>query len=319
MTAANKKASAQSNELKLVRVYDAPVKAVWDAWVEPEQVAQWWGPRGFTITSHSKDVRTGGHWNYTMHGPDGVDYPNKTTYIEVEHHKKMVYDHGANDTQPALFRVTVLFSEAKGKTTMDFTMTFESAEKAAEIAVFIKKAGGNATWDRLGEYLDKQRAGKEVFVINRSFNAPIETIFDMWTDPKHVVRWTPPTGFEMEFIRADIREGKSSFYKMFNKQGVTMYGRAMYHTIRKPDCLIYSQQFCDAQENISRHPMAPTWPETMHTTITFASEGPQQTRVTITWTPCETATAEEISVFIQAKTGMTMGWTGSFDKLEAIL
>ena len=73
-----------SNEIRLTRVYDAPVSAVWDAWTDPEQVAQWWGPRGFTITTHSKDLRVGGHWRYTMHGPDGVDYPNVTTYFVVE-------------------------------------------------------------------------------------------------------------------------------------------------------------------------------------------------------------------------------------------
>lgn len=69
---------------------NAPVKMVWDAWVDPKQVTQWWGPRGLTLTSHSKDVRTGGHWNYTMHGPDGVDYPNKTKYLEVEKYSRMV-------------------------------------------------------------------------------------------------------------------------------------------------------------------------------------------------------------------------------------
>ena len=88
---------------------------MWDAWTDPEQVAQWWGPRGFTLTTHSKDLRTGGHWNYTMHGPDGTDYPNTTKYLEVEKHAKLVYDHGANDDRPPLFRVTVLFSERQAK------------------------------------------------------------------------------------------------------------------------------------------------------------------------------------------------------------
>ena len=113
----------KSNELKLTRVFNAPVQTVWDAWTDPEKLAQWWGPRGFTITTHSKDLRPGGSWIYTMHGPDGVDYPNNTDYFEVEECKKLVYDHGANDNQAALFRVTVLFSESKGKTTMDMTMS----------------------------------------------------------------------------------------------------------------------------------------------------------------------------------------------------
>lgn len=312
-------AKDKSNEIRLTRIYDAPVKAVWDAWVEPEQVAQWWGPRGFTLTNHSKDVRTGGHWNYTMHGPDGTDYPNKTKYLEVVNYKKMVYDHGGNDEQAPLFRVTVLFSEVKGKTRMEMSMALATTEAAEETKKFIKKVGGNATWDRLSEYLEKETTGKDKFFISRSFNAPIETLFDMWIDPKHAARWTPPTGFDMEFIRADIREGGNSFYKMTNHKNVTMYGKAMYHKIQKPDCFIYSQQFCDEQENISRHPLAPTWPETMLTHVALAQEGPDQTRVTITWTPCETATPEEIEIFIKARSGMTLGWTGSFDKLEAML
>ena len=77
-------ANAKPNEIALTRLYNAPVKAVWDAWIDPAQVAQWWGPRGFSITTKHKHVRPGATWEYTMHGPDGVDYPNIATYHEVE-------------------------------------------------------------------------------------------------------------------------------------------------------------------------------------------------------------------------------------------
>src|ERR1700742_4031020 len=102
-------AERKPNESRIVRVYDAPVQAVWDAWTELEQVAKWWGPRGFTLTTHSKDLRPGGHWNYTMHGPDGTDYPNTTHYFVVEPLSKLVYDHGASEGSPPLFWVMVLF------------------------------------------------------------------------------------------------------------------------------------------------------------------------------------------------------------------
>ena len=75
-------AKSKSNEIAITRIYDAPLRAVWDAWTDPKQVAKWWGPRGFTITTHSKDLRPGGSWKYTMHGPDGTDYPNITVYHE---------------------------------------------------------------------------------------------------------------------------------------------------------------------------------------------------------------------------------------------
>jgi len=312
-------AKTKPNEIHITRVYDAPVETVWDAWTDPDQVAKWWGPRGFTLTTHSKDLRVGGHWNYTMHGPDGTDYPNSTAYFEVEPGRKLVYDHGANDDRPPLFRVTVLFAEQGGKTKMDMTMALATPEAAEQTRKFIKQAGGNSTWDRLAEYLEHESSGKEQFVINRSFEAPIAVMFQMWTDPQHFANWLPPTGFTMQFLRADIRPGGSTFYSMTNGAGVEMYGRAEYLAIEKPRRLVYTQQFCDQDGNISRHPLAPTWPETMLTVVELTEEGPDQTRVTVTWEPHGKATPEELATFIQGRSGMTQGWTGSFDKLEAYL
>jgi uncharacterized protein YndB with AHSA1/START domain len=309
----------KSSDIKIIRIFDAPVKAVWDAWTDPKQVAQWWGPRGFTLTTRSKDVKTGGTWDYTMHGPDGTDYPNLAKYLEVEQYKKLVYDHGATHDKPALFRVTVLFTEAKGKTKMDMTMSLPTPEAAEETRKFIKQAGGDSTWDRLGEYLDKESTGKDRFIINRSFDAPLDLMFKMWTDPKHFAQWLPPTGATMEFIHCDIRTGGESFYVMPTSSGVKMYGKVNYLKIEKPDTLVYTQQFCDENENLSRHPFAPTWPATMLTMVKLTEEGPNRTRVTITWEPYGEATAEEVETFVKAKAGMTQGWTGSFDKLDAYL
>jgi uncharacterized protein YndB with AHSA1/START domain len=310
--------TSDSKEIHIQRTYDAPLQAVWDAWTDPAQVAQWWGPRGFSITTHSKDLRTGGSWIYTMHGPDGTDYPNSTTYLEVVPLAKLVYDHGANDERPPLFRVTVLFSEVDGKTRMDMSMGLESAEAAAQTRQFIKQAGGNSTWDRLAEFLAKRLSDQEKFVIARTFDAPLAVVFDMWSKPEHFVRWLAPTGFDMRFIRADIRTGGSTLYSMTGP-AFTMYGRAHYEEVRSPDRLVYTQQFCDEHENIARHPMAPTWPETMRTTVDLTAEGPDQTRVTVTWEVVGQATAEEMAVFTSARAGMTQGWTGSFDKLEDLL
>jgi uncharacterized protein YndB with AHSA1/START domain len=309
----------ESNEIKLKRVYDAPVKMVWDAWVEPGQVAQWWGPRGFTITSHGKDIKTGGFWHYTMHGPDGVDYVNKTKYLEVIPYAKMVYDHGGNDEQKPLFRVTVLFKEAGGKTHMDMTMALPSPEALDQTRAIIKKANGESTWDRLAEYLEKESSKKELFFINRVFTASKETLFDLFTNPDHVARWTPPKGFTMKFIRAEIKPGGEGFYSMAPEAGgLALYGKTKYLELERPNRLVYTQQFCDAEGKVVRHPMSPTWPETMLTTVLFTAEAEDQTRVTLSWEPVDGAPVE-IETFVKARSGMTGGWTGSFDKLEEYL
>ena len=307
------------NELYITRIYNAPVEMVWDAWTDPEQVKQWWGPRGFSLTTHSKDLKPGRRWVYTMHGPDGVDYPNNTLYYEVETYRKLVYDHGANENQPALFRVTVFFTEEKGKTKMEMTMSLETPEAAEQIKKFIKQAGGNSTWDRLAEYVDQKTTGIDKFVINRSFKTDVETLYNVWTQPEHIRQWLAPTGFNMTYLNSEIKAGSTVRYYMDGPNGLRMYGRAHYIELKKPEKIVYTQVFTDANDNISRHPHAPTWPETMLTTIELVQEDDQHTRATITWEVYGQATQAEKDTFISARGGMTQGWTGSFDKLEYYL
>jgi uncharacterized protein YndB with AHSA1/START domain len=308
-----------ANEIAITRFYDAPVQLVWDAWTDPKQVAQWWGPRGFTLTTHSKDLRPGGSWVYTMHGPDGVDYPNKTEYIEVVPCSRLVYDHGANDDRPPIFRVTVDFTEVGGTTRMDMRMTLPTPEAARETKKFIREVGGNSTWDRLAEYLEMETSGRDVFVINHTFDAPIETVFEMWTDPVHLARWLPPTGFTMSFMAPGIRKGAVSSWAMTDGKTVTFHGRSEYLEIDRPHRLVYTQWFTDEQGNVSRHPLSPVWPERMLTNVELTSEGPDRTLVTVTWAIHGVATPEEAAEFSKTKGGMTQGWMGSFEKLETLL
>jgi uncharacterized protein YndB with AHSA1/START domain len=312
-------AKNNSNEIRITRLYAAPVRAVWDAWNDPEQVAAWWGPRGFTITTHSKDTRPGGEWRFTMHGPDGVDYPNKARYLEVDQYARLVYDHGADDDKEPMFRVTVLFKAVGNKTQMELCMRLATPEAAAETRKIVRKFGGNSTWDRLAEVLEKEQSKTDVFVINRSFEAPIATVFEMWTNAEHFARWLPPTGMTMRFIEADIRAGGGARYVMSDGAKLTLYGKLSYLEIEAPERIVYTQQFCDEQGNISRHPHLPNWPETMLTTVAFAEEASHETRVTVSWQAYGAATVEELKEFRNSRGGMTQGWTGSFDKLEDLL
>lgn len=306
------------NELRLIRVYDAPAKLVWTMWTEDKHVVKWWGPRGFTLTTKSKDVKPGGQWVYTMHGPDGVDYPNITTYHEVELYKKLVYDHGASEGRPPLFRVTVTFEEHLNKTVMDMTMALETPEAAKEISKFIKQAGGNSTWDRLAEYLEHQQSGKDPFVINRSFEAPIAQVFELWTKAEHVSKWLPPPGFKMEYFDSEIKAGSTTFYKMSNGE-MTHFGKMEYREIIPVSHLAYVQTFTDEKGNLSKPPFEANWPDRMLSTVNFVEEGPNETRVTLRWETVGQTSEVEQKIFNEARGGMTMGWSASFDKLDELL
>jgi len=144
------------------------------------------GARGFTLTTHSKDLRAGGTWDLHHARTDGTDYPNLAKYYEVEKYSRplSMTIGGSRDREPFV-RVTVTFTETKGKTKMDMTMTLPTAEAAIEIQKFIKQAAGYATWDRVGRVLRENSSGKEKFFINVLFHASLETMFQMWIDPAH--------------------------------------------------------------------------------------------------------------------------------------
>jgi uncharacterized protein YndB with AHSA1/START domain len=146
--------STADREIVLTRVYDAPRELVFRMFTDPEHVRQWWGPNGFTTTTHKMDVRPGGKWRFVMHGPDGTDYPNLITYVEVVQPERLAYKHGSDESEPAHFDVTVTFEEQDGKTTLTMRSIFPTA--AARDHVVEKYGaieGGNQTLDRLVGYV----------------------------------------------------------------------------------------------------------------------------------------------------------------------
>lgn len=142
-------------EIIVTRVFDASRDMVFDAWTDPKQVEQWWGPRGFTTTMSEMDVRPGGVWRLVMHGPDGTDYKNKIVFVEVARPERLVYKHEPEPgTEPVSFQTTVTFAEQDGKTKVTMRLAFPSAVAREHV---VKKhgamEGANQTIDRLGEHL----------------------------------------------------------------------------------------------------------------------------------------------------------------------
>jgi uncharacterized protein YndB with AHSA1/START domain len=134
------------------RVLDALRELVFEMWTDPERVAPWWGPKGFTITTHDMDVRPGGEWRFVMHGPDGVDYQNKIVYIEIAKPERLVYSHVSGPP----FEATAIFTERGGKTELTVRMVFESATLRDQVArEFGAVEGLQQTLERLGELLAK--------------------------------------------------------------------------------------------------------------------------------------------------------------------
>ena len=140
MTADPQKSQANLDnpvEIIIRRTFTAPRELVWKAWTSAEHVGNWWGPAGFTTTTHSMDFRPGGSWHYTMYGPDGHDYVNRVNYLEIEEPSRLVYTLGGevldNDVS---FRTEVMFEPAGEdgrETQVTMRSIFPTAEKFEDL------------------------------------------------------------------------------------------------------------------------------------------------------------------------------------------
>ncbi|HPF12858.1 MAG: SRPBCC domain-containing protein [Planctomycetes bacterium] len=123
-------------ELVTARLLEATPERVFRAISDPEQLAQWWGPKGFTNTFERFDFVSGGTWRFVMHGPDGTDYPNHIEFGEIVPDRRVVFHHiGA-----PRFELTVTLTGQQGKTQLDWNQRFETAAVCASVASFASGA-----------------------------------------------------------------------------------------------------------------------------------------------------------------------------------
>ncbi|WP_084469422.1 alpha/beta fold hydrolase [Jiangella gansuensis] len=83
----------QTKMLTISRHYRAAAERVWTAWTDPDAIARWWGPHGWTTTVDLMDVRPGGQWRFSMVPDDGSADPVHivATYREVVPRERLGY------------------------------------------------------------------------------------------------------------------------------------------------------------------------------------------------------------------------------------
>ncbi|MFZ2313796.1 MAG: SRPBCC family protein [Methylobacter sp.] len=146
MTERKHASGAESADREIVgsRVFNVPRERLFDAWSDPDQLMQWWGPKGFTNTFHEFDMRPGGNCRFVMHGPDGTDYDNHSVFVEVVKPERIVFDHVSGPH----FQVTATFDEQAGKTLLTFRMDFKSAAECDKVKSYAVEAN-EQNFDRL--------------------------------------------------------------------------------------------------------------------------------------------------------------------------
>jgi uncharacterized protein YndB with AHSA1/START domain len=315
--------STADREIVLTRVFEAPRDLVFQAWTDSIHIVQWWGPTGFRTTIYEMDVRPGGIWRFTMHGPDGRDYKNKIIFRDIVKNERLTYTHIAEGEDTNQFEVTVTFAAEGQNTKLTLHMVFPTpAERDRVVKEYGAIEGGRQTLERLAQHLTKMaqssaQPGNDPLVINRIFDAPRALVFTAWTDPEHLKRWWGPAGCEIGTCKVDLRPDGSFLYSIRMPNGPEMWGKFVYREITPPERLVFLSCFSGPNGNIARHPFSPTWPLEILNTVTFAEET-GKTRLTLLANPVN-ATPEELKTFYEGRVFLEKGLIGSFEQLAAHL
>ena len=111
------------------RQLHATPKRVFAAFADPSVLAIWWGPVGFSNTIHGFDFRPGGRWTFTMHGPDGKNFPNECVFSSIVDNEKIVIQH---QSQPQ-FELTIALHASEIGTLVTWEQVFADDAIASAI------------------------------------------------------------------------------------------------------------------------------------------------------------------------------------------
>ncbi len=132
------------NTFSSSRILNAPPEAVFKAISNPETIAKWWGPFGFSNKMDEFDFTPGGNWRHDMIGPDGTVYPNHSVFEEISP-ERIVIRHLATVHE---FVLEMLIEAVGDGSRITWNQTFMSEEEFKKCESYIPRCNGEVL-DRL--------------------------------------------------------------------------------------------------------------------------------------------------------------------------
>lgn len=141
--------SAATQAIVTTRRLAASREAVFAACRDPQRLAQWWGPQGFTNAFSAFEFKPGGVWRFTMRAPDGAAYAMDHRFVEIAAPERIVVRH----LQPGHdFTLTITLTAQGGQTEITWRMVFDDPAEAARVRAFVVPAN-EQNLDRLAAHL----------------------------------------------------------------------------------------------------------------------------------------------------------------------
>lgn len=144
-------------------------------------------------------------------------------------------------------------------------------------------------------------------LVTRTFDAPRNVVWQMWTTAEHLQNWWGPSGWSLPVCELDFRTGGTWFYCMLGPDGMQSCGKATYLEIDAPERIVYEDAFTDGEGNPAEGmPVA-------HITLEFMDAG---NKTTVVNTVCYPTKAERDMVL---EMGVQAGIDETWNRLDAYL
>ncbi len=143
--------NTNNRTLSLKRTFNAPIKLVWEAWTQPEHIAQWWGPKGMKTKIIAHNFSVGGAWKYAMTMPDGKEFIADGVYSEIVELQKIVTSANFKPMTEGV-ELQVLLEEDGNKTNFTFNVVHETEDYCKQQEKMGFYNGWGSTFDRLEGY-----------------------------------------------------------------------------------------------------------------------------------------------------------------------
>lgn len=144
-------------EIVLTRVLRASREKVFQAWIEPEKMFQWFGPEGFVCQVHEAPAAdVGVVWRFDMVAPNGHVFDNRIEFVEIIPNERIVWIHGTmQPDDPNRFRMTITFDDsAESSTIVTLRQMHPSPERRKAVIEFGAVELGIQTLNKLAQSLD---------------------------------------------------------------------------------------------------------------------------------------------------------------------
>ena len=146
--------TAEKTSLEIIRFINVPPARVYDAWTDPAQLREWFGPENVRTRNITADARIGGKYRWDLTSPEGEEMSAFGEYRELVPGKKIVFTWKWDDDETWENRtsvVTVELSESGGGTELRLTHEQLPSEESRDR----QSEGWNSLLDRLAQFISK--------------------------------------------------------------------------------------------------------------------------------------------------------------------